>query len=180
LRKLKARLQGRAELSQVTEQLAIGSAPRLRLLREVGIEAVVDLRREAAPLEAEAEKLGLEYYRLPVRDRSAPPVEELLQVVEWVRGRIRAGRRVSVHCHLGRGRSALVVAAYLVAEGMGVEEAVEHLRARRPFIHLNRAQREALSRFAEALGERGHLQVEGGEEAAGEEADAGEGDAGHH
>ncbi|MDY3557961.1 dual specificity protein phosphatase family protein [Gemmata sp. JC673] len=92
------------------------------------------------------------YRSLPLLDATAPTQDLLREAVGWVKDRAAHGP-VYVHCALGHGRSALVVAAYLLATGtvMSAKEAVAYLRGLRPAVRLNRAQRAALNRFAGGL-----------------------------
>jgi protein-tyrosine phosphatase len=113
-----------------------------------GWVAVLDLvaeMREVHPLRE------LAHYRsLPVLDATAMPPEQLRDAVEWVKLRAATGA-VYVHCAMGHGRSALVVAAYLLAVGLATDPkaALKHLRELRPGVRLNRAQRKVLEAFAE-------------------------------
>ncbi|MFM7100239.1 MAG: dual specificity protein phosphatase family protein, partial [Verrucomicrobiota bacterium] len=61
---------------------------------------------------------------------------------------------VYVHCAAGRGRSALVVAAFLLAEQRveTVGEAVEFLQRIRPEVLLVDGQRARLEEYAASLG----------------------------
>lgn len=47
-------------------------------------------------------------------DFGTGPIKDVEKGVEFIQWNLRNGRSVYVHCKAGRGRSALVVAAYLV------------------------------------------------------------------
>ena len=115
-----------------------------------GWVAVLDLAAEL--LESRPLRELADYRSLPVLDATAMSLVQLREAVEWVKQRAAIGP-LYVHCALGRGRSALVVAAYLLALGSApdAKAALKHLRALRSSVRLNRAQRRALDRFAEAL-----------------------------
>jgi hypothetical protein len=116
-----------------------------------GWVAVLDL---AAELPESRPLRELANYRsLPILDATAPNLEQLRDAVEWLKQHAASGP-VYVHCALGHGRSATVVAAYLIAVGLAPDPkaAVKHLRELRPGVRLNRAQRRALNRFAEERG----------------------------
>jgi protein-tyrosine phosphatase len=57
--------------------------------------------------------------------------------------------RVYVHCAVGRGRSALVVAAVLLQRGVvkTPDEAREFLQAKRSVVRLNAEQRHFLAQY---------------------------------
>jgi Dual specificity phosphatase, catalytic domain len=60
-------------------------------------------------------------------------VAELLEEAEWVVERLRAGKRVLVHCYAGMNRSATVCcAALILLEGIGAEAALARVRERHP------------------------------------------------
>jgi protein-tyrosine phosphatase len=68
------------------------------------------------------------------------PADGLRQQVEFVDQQRRAGLPVYVHCAAGVSRSAMVVAAYLMArDGCTRDQALAALRARRPIIGPNLA-----------------------------------------
>lgn len=59
---------------------------------------------------------------------------ELIDEAAWVVERLRAGRRVLVHCYAGMNRSATVCcAALMMLEGVSAEEALARVRERHPF-----------------------------------------------
>jgi len=94
----------------------------------------------------------------PTRDRTPPTFVDLLCAVQDVETRdARAQTICLVHCKYGRGRSALVVAAYLahVLYSSGYEPVPKHieayLAARRPGVFLQDNQRDALAYFCVAL-----------------------------
>ena len=47
---------------------------------------------------------------------------------------VDAGEAVLVHCHAGRSRSATILAAYMLAKGWGLRDALDHITARRPVL----------------------------------------------
>ena len=123
------------------------SAREARLASTEGWLAVLDLAAElseASPLRAAAH-----YRSLPVLDATAMSLPELRDAVEWVTHHATSGP-VYVHCALGHGRSAVVVAAYLVAtrQAPDADAALKHLRELRPGVRLHRAQRKVLDQFA--------------------------------
>lgn len=120
------------------------------LLPEPRLEAVLDLTCEFPELR---ELRRPDRYRcIPLLDTRTPTGDQLALGVAFIREQIARGP-VFVHCALGHGRSALFVAAYLLAAGHArtPDAALERIREKRPGIELNTSQREALERFAATL-----------------------------
>ena len=137
----------------------------LRLEHETLLEAV---RTIVSTLDLTAEFSELAFVRaldgykcLPVLDTEAPSMEQLRSGSDWIAGRIEAGP-VYVHCALGHGRSATMVAAFLMRSGRApsAEGAVEMVARQRPKIGLHPRQFAALETHAQQRsGQRGHNEV---------------------
>ncbi len=98
-----------------------------------------DLRRAAG--------LGFARYNLPVEDFRPPTVEQLEQFVRLVSSMSPEARTV-VHCEAGVGRTGTFAAAYWVAKGLTVAEAVARVRRARPGAVETREQEAVLRQFA--------------------------------
>ena len=60
-------------------------------------------------------------------------VRELVEEATWVVGRLRAGKRVLVHCYAGINRSSTTCcAALILLEGISADEALARVRERHP------------------------------------------------
>jgi atypical dual specificity phosphatase len=143
------RLLGNIWFSQVTPTLWLGGAPTYgrdfdELLRR-GITAVVDMRaeRHADPAFFDRHDIAHRQYRVP--DVTVPDEDVLTDAVDWIAARILEGRVVLIHCAKGRGRSATVLAAYLMdTRGMTFDEVDELLTRRRPLVKLQDRHRQVL------------------------------------
>jgi hypothetical protein len=61
-------------------------------------------------------------------------VEEIRREAEWVIERLRLGQPTLVHCVAGMNRSATICCAVLILlEGLGAEQALEHVRIHHPW-----------------------------------------------
>lgn len=74
--------------------------------------------------------VGTEMIHLPIPDFGTPRLDDLCTVVERINSAIEDGKKVLVHCLVGRGRSGTIAAAYLISTGFGVDDAIKHVRAR--------------------------------------------------
>jgi atypical dual specificity phosphatase len=113
-------------------------------LAEQGVRAVLSLTERPAPGEPAA--AGLETLHVPIRDFEAPTLEEMERCLAFITEQVRDGRAVVVHCGAGRGRTGTVLAAWLTADGMRAEDAMDLVRARRPGSIETRAQEDAVRR----------------------------------
>ena len=66
--------------------------------------------------------------------RQGMSVEEIVEESEWVIERLKAGRRVLVHCSAGMNRSATICCGTLILlEGLSAEAALERVRQQHPW-----------------------------------------------
>ncbi|MBU4178055.1 MAG: protein-tyrosine phosphatase family protein [Desulfurivibrionaceae bacterium] len=120
------------EVTWITNQLAVGYAPmsyaELDRIKEMGIDAIVNLCGEFCDLhELEAES-GFEVYYLPIPDEGAPDLEAMEQGLAWLDEAIYLGKKILVHCRHGIGRTGTFVSAYLLRRGLGLKVAEKKLR----------------------------------------------------
>ncbi len=111
------------------------------------ISLIVDMTAELS--EPASVKQGRTYVGLPTLDGSVPDRAKLRTLVETIRT-WQGG--VYVHCALGRGRSALVMAAVLLAKGVAPDfaGASQVLKKGRPSVWMNAVQRAYMDRWNEA------------------------------
>ncbi len=134
--------------SQVTDQLYVGpqyDEKGKAHLEAQGITAGVNLR-----VEFDDAEYGLalpNYCYLPTIDDDPIVDDHLATGVSFIRECIEAGEKVYIHCAGGIGRAPTMAAAYLISTGLSMDEALDTIRAVRPFINPTRVQLEALRRF---------------------------------
>jgi len=113
------------------------------LITKHNVEAIVTLNEEwelFVPSDRVIAALGGKEenrMRFSVPDYQAPSQEELDRTVRFIQSHISEGRTVYVHCNAGRGRSATVVAAYLIAaesKWNSASEVIHHMRSIRPTV----------------------------------------------
>ena len=105
------------------------SESELKALKEEGIGAIVSLT--GTPLNPDAvSRFGFGYLHSPIS--GTPSIEQLDQILRFVEQSNAASKRVLVHCGEGKGRTGTVLAAYLISNGLGADEAIRVVRERRP------------------------------------------------
>lgn len=136
------------QYSEVTPHLYVGPqfrGPGKRMLQARGINACVNMR-----IEHDDAALGLaleRYLHLPTIDDDAPSLEHFEQGVAFIREVIAEGGKVYIHCGAGVGRAPSMAAAYLMAEGHTLEEAIALIRKPRPFIAITSPQMQQLRKL---------------------------------
>jgi len=121
-------------------------------LQAKGITAILDVTAEFDGLDWTAESEALDYLNLPVLDHKSPDAEKLVQAIHWLENHISKSNAVVIHCALGRGRSVLVMAAYLLSKNnkLTISQVLEKIQGIRTTAGLNKAQLKALTRFHKA------------------------------
>ncbi|MBN1865895.1 dual specificity protein phosphatase family protein [Candidatus Sumerlaeota bacterium] len=115
-----------------------------------GISAIVTLDTKPLPKDLLAE-YGIKGHHMSVQDFGVPSLESASEAVGFVRREIDAGGRVVVHCAAGYGRTGMLLACCLVAEGSTPEEAVAQVRRLRPGSIETHEQEEFVKRWARSL-----------------------------
>jgi protein-tyrosine phosphatase len=107
-------------------------------LREAGTDVLVSMltsdEMSELDLQGEAEAAtiaGIVFLSCPTPDRGVPNAEQFRDLVRGLEAALDAGQNVVVHCRMGIGRSSLVAAGLLVAEGRTVSEAFEEVATAR-------------------------------------------------
>jgi len=91
--------------------------------------------------------LGYKRFSIPVRDFHAPSVAQLVEFIGIVRSAPQ-GAHVLVHCQGGIGRTGTFAAAYWIAKGLLVSDAIARVRQARPGAVEAREQEARLHEFA--------------------------------
>ena len=120
------------QLTWITENLAIGSAPMsfadLGVIRDQGIDGIVNLCGEYCDLHEIESKSDFEVYYLPIPDESTPNMADMERALDWLDEAIYLGKKILVHCRFGIGRTGTFVTAYLIRRGLSLKVAEKKLK----------------------------------------------------
>ncbi|KFZ38547.1 hypothetical protein HR45_03735 [Shewanella mangrovi] len=137
-------------VSQITPHLYLGSRllfNDLEQLTSLGITAILDVTAEFDAIAAESlAEAGINYLNVPVLDHDVPSRIALRRAMQWLSRQQRLGHKTLVHCALGRGRSVLMVAAWLLSQDQtrSLSTVVAEIKKHRSSIRLNRQQLKML------------------------------------
>ena len=133
--------RGRPAFDPVGDDVWLGRVPTPAELDRGGFDGVVDLTCEL-PIDPGRRA----YVNIPVLDLTLPDRAALSDAVAAIE-RLRSNGRVLVCCALGVSRSAVAVAAWLVATGRApdADAALARVRAARPQIVLGEADRARIA-----------------------------------
>lgn len=143
------RMQGHRWFDRIAPQLWLGGAPTYerdyQFLLDHDISAVLDMRAEREGDRDFYDRHAINYRRLEVLDATVPGDEFLTEGADWINEQIQDGRTVLVHCAKGRGRSATLVAAYLMRfESVPYEDCQKLMKEARPLVKLEDRHRRRL------------------------------------
>jgi diacylglycerol kinase (ATP) len=151
-------------IQQISGGLFLGArltSTDLPQVQTYNIRAVLDVTAEFAALDDLSQLSSIHYLNIPVLDHAIPTTAQLQHAVNWLQQQRAAGRKVLVHCALGRGRSVLVLAAFLLSRhnSRSAELALALIKQVRHTARLNRRQLTALHRFIRSYSHQTQPQV---------------------
>jgi atypical dual specificity phosphatase len=140
--------------SEITPLLLLGKIPlETHLDKLVGTEkvkGVITLTEnwETFVTKEQWKKRGVDNLHIQTLDRSPVTISDLSVCVEFLRLHCGKGQKCFVHCKHGRGRSGMVVVAFLmVGHNMTYSEAVSYIQERHSELNLNKSQTNTVKGF---------------------------------
>jgi len=143
------RIQGHDWFDEVEPSLWMGGAPTYdrdyQFLVDHGINAVVDMRAEREGDREFYRQHSIDYLQLRTLDVMVPSPEQLDEGSDFVHQHMQNGDTVLIHCAKGRGRSATLLAAYLMRyEGLSYDEARALMVSKRSLVNIQSRHQKAL------------------------------------
>jgi protein-tyrosine phosphatase len=138
------------DYNQITDEIFIGTNMCCQFgfskeLLSKGVRADISLEKDRTDAPD-----GVDYFLwLPTEDGKAPSPKNLEAGVKFLDFLISNKIKTFVHCKNGHGRAPTLFAAYLISRGMSVQDAIKLMTDKRPAVHLNEAQIQALNEFKE-------------------------------
>ncbi len=123
----------------------------LRALKRVGITCLITLTEDDLPQDA-LRRHGMTNIHCPIRDRKAPALVMQMAALLLQMERLMArGEVLAAHCLAGIGRTGMVLACWLIHEGLSADEALKRVRRIEPRFVQSQEQEAFLLRYAEIL-----------------------------
>ncbi len=151
VRRISLSKNGYPDLSFINENLAIGGVSNIESLSRSGIESILDLREESQDDPIELKKYSINYMRIGIKDRNAPTKNQTIQAVNWLKKNISEGKKVFLHCNLGRGRAPAIAVLYLISQGLSAEDAITTIKKVRKYSYFNRTQLNMIYKLEKQL-----------------------------
>ncbi len=120
-------------------------------LRQQGIELLISLT-EDPPRRDWVNEAGLMMMHVPVEDMAPPTQAQLDHCLAAIERANERQMGVAVHCGAGLGRTGVILACYLVAQGTSAQGAISKVRRLRPGSIETDEQADAVVEFARRRG----------------------------
>eukprot|EP01127_Copromyxa_protea_P012781 TRINITY_DN3356_c0_g1_i2.p1 TRINITY_DN3356_c0_g1~~TRINITY_DN3356_c0_g1_i2.p1 ORF type:complete len:227 (-),score=43.28 TRINITY_DN3356_c0_g1_i2:57-737(-) len=126
---------------EIVPGLFLGRMPNnegdLQELKSKNVKSIIILNEEwelQVPFKR-LNELGFDYIHLPCPDYFSPTVDEIQQSVDYIKQNIAKGNNVYCHCYAGKGRSAIVIIAYVAyINGWPVRKAFDFVKSKRSLV----------------------------------------------
>jgi len=147
------RQDGLAGWHAITDDLYVGRRlfpGDIEQLKAEKITAILDVTAEFDALDWSSDNADIAYLNVPVLDHKAPSEQQIHQAIQWIQNQHQQGKKVLVHCALGRGRSVFMIAVYLLttASDNNIDSVLNKIKQQRQVARLNDVQRKKLTQFA--------------------------------
>lgn len=126
------------------------SVANIDFLRSEGVGVVVSLSSERRPHRSAAD--SMECHLIPVEEFEDPTMKQITQFIDICDQARQAKKGVCVHCRMGRGRTGVMLACYLMKfYSQPPDAAMRNVRLMRPGSVETREQERAVRKFHDYL-----------------------------
>lgn len=136
----------------IENQLAGSRGPQyvehLQYLQSKGIMALVHITAVPRVTDEQIHNMGFLDWHLVLPDMEAPSASQLEEILAFIDSCLANRKPVGVSCDGGMGRTATVLACYLVKKGLNAREAIQMVKAKRPGSILTDGQQNAVETYA--------------------------------
>ncbi len=134
--------------SKITPTLFLGGQPNdkgIPQLKKWEVTAIVSMRMKV-PKKA-YQDAGFTLLHLPTVDQMPPTIADLQKGVKFIEEVTNQGGKVYIHCRFGEGRGPSMAIAYLMSQGLTLEDAITQVKKVRTFINPSLKQMLQLKEF---------------------------------
>ena len=143
-------------VQKISDALFVGARLSNRdtdLLKSLNIQAVLDVTAEFDGLGQYSDAdISIDYLNIPILDHAVPNEIQIGEASRWIHDHRVNNKNVLVHCALGRGRSVLFAATYLISigEADSLEQAMSNISGVRLTARLNRLQTKMVTKWMQS------------------------------
>jgi len=124
------------------------TADEISDLKTAGVGAIVSVLDDSSNLDL-YQQAEIPHLWLPTQGGTAPTLEQVQELQNFVDSQNRLGHGVAVHCTNGKRRTGTMLAAYLIGSGWSYQDAMQTIHRAKSDLDLREAQTSFLQNLAE-------------------------------
>jgi len=125
------------------------SFEEINWVRKQGVKSIITMTEHGLP---DSWVEGLGYLHIPTEDLSAPDIDKIDAIVDFIHEQIKNKDPVMVHCAAGIGRTGTILASYLIKyQNLTAGEAIKKIRQERPGSIQSESQEMAVTFYEKFL-----------------------------